>query len=169
MTLEHIYYIGQTIAVIVIVATLIAILWQGFQTNKIARADLTLSVWMQTGAMNQSLVDSEDKAAFITRLFDPNVRLSPEDKTRVTFQMHTQIGVYQAAHNLRGRGLIEQSAYDLIGSGVRGFLLSPVARKWWRSHRGHGYDKAFCEIIDAMIVEIEGKTSAAAEKEETQS
>ena len=39
MTLENIYYIGQTLAVIVIIATLIALLIQTRQTNARARAE----------------------------------------------------------------------------------------------------------------------------------
>ena len=67
MTLDTLYYASQIVGVVVIVATLIAILWQGYQTNKIARADLTLSMWMQTGAMHYSLFDSPEKAEFMHR------------------------------------------------------------------------------------------------------
>lgn len=38
MTLETSYFASQIGAVIVIIATLFAILWQGYQTNKIAPA-----------------------------------------------------------------------------------------------------------------------------------
>lgn len=62
MTLENVYYLGQTIAVVVIIATLFAILHQGHQTNKIARAELTLNMWMQAGAAHDSFVDSSEKA-----------------------------------------------------------------------------------------------------------
>jgi hypothetical protein len=62
MTLESIYYIGQTIAVVVIVATLVAILYHGYQTNNIARAHLTLNMWMQAGATHYSFVDTPEKA-----------------------------------------------------------------------------------------------------------
>ena len=41
MSLESIYYIGQTIAVIAILGSLIAIWIQQMQTNRIARADMT--------------------------------------------------------------------------------------------------------------------------------
>ena len=66
MTLADINDVSQIVGVVVIVLTLFAILWQGYQTNKIARAELTLSMWMQGGAMNQAVVDSTDKAAFMT-------------------------------------------------------------------------------------------------------
>lgn len=68
MTLESIYYIGQTVAVVVIVLTLLAILYQGYQTNKIARADLTLNMWMQAGAAHHSFVDTPQKANFMREI-----------------------------------------------------------------------------------------------------
>lgn len=159
MTVEVLYYVSQIIAAIVIIATLIAILWQGYQTNKIARADLTLSMWMQAGAMNQSLVDSSEKAAFITRVFDPRATLTPEDQTRMTFQMYTQIGVFQAAYNLHNRGLIESAAYDLSAVGLRAFMSSAFARQWWRRHRSEGYDPKFRSAIDTMVDAIENGAS----------
>jgi hypothetical protein len=67
MTLESIYYIGQTVAVVVIVLTLFAILYQCYQTNKIARADLTLNLWMPAGAAHYSFVDTPEKADFMHR------------------------------------------------------------------------------------------------------
>jgi hypothetical protein len=155
MNVEVLYYVSQIVAVIVIVATLLAILWQGYQTNKIARADLTLSMWMQAGAMNQSLVDSSEKAAFIARVFDPRATLTPEDQVRFTFQMYTQVGIFQAAFNLHNRGLIEPAAFDLCAAGMRAFLSGAFARQWWRLHRGEGYDPKFCALIDKMAEEIE--------------
>ncbi len=165
MTVEVLYYLSQIVAVIVIVATLLAILWQGYQTNKIARADLTLSMWMQAGAMNQSLVDSTDKAAFMTRVFKPNAQLTPEDEMRLTFQMYTQIGIFQAAYNLHGRGLIETSAYDLCAAGVRAFLTSDAARRWWRMRRTDGYASKFQAIIDKLAEEAERPAASAATPE----
>jgi hypothetical protein len=158
-----IYEISQIIGVIIIVATLMVILWQGYQTNKIARADLTLSLWMQAGAMNQSLVDSADKAAFMTRVFDPAATLTPEENLRLTFQMYTQIGVFQAAYNLRSRGLMEATAYELSAAGVRAFLQSAVARQWWRQHRSEGYDPRFRAIIDAIAAETDPKMAFLSE------
>ena len=39
MTLETIYYIGQTVAVVAIVASLVAIYWQQREANKMARVE----------------------------------------------------------------------------------------------------------------------------------
>ncbi len=155
MTVEVLYYISQIVAVIVIVATLFAILWQAHQTNKIARAELTLNWWMAAGAMNQSAVDSEDKAAFMTRVFDPSARLSREDVTRIAFHMHTQVGVLQAAYSLRHRGLVEDTQFALSRRGMSSFMGSAIARKWWRTHRGDGYEPDFRKIMDDVVSEAE--------------
>ena len=155
MTLADINDVSQIVGVVVIVLTLFAILWQGYQTNKIARAELTLSMWMQGGAMNQAVVDSTDKAAFMTRVFDPAATLSREDMVRINFQMYTQIGVFQAAYMLRNRGLIEASAYDLSAAGARAFMQSKVARNWWRAHRAEGYPQGFQSMVDAMVRDME--------------
>lgn len=163
MTIETIYYASQIVAVIVIIATLIAILWQAHQTNKIARAELTLNWWMAAGAMNQSVVDSADKAAFMTRVFDPSATLSREDMTRLAFQMHTQVGIFQGAHTLRRRGLVEDTSFALSKRGMSRFLASaPVARQWWRGHRGDGYEADFQKIMDEIVSEAEAASNANA-------
>lgn len=161
MTLENIYYISQIGAVIVIIATLFAILWQGHQTNKIARAELTLDWWMAAGALNQSVIDSDDKAAFMTRVFDPSATLSREDMTRITFQMHTQVGIFQAAFGLRRRGLVEEAPFALSRRGMSGFMGSAIARQWWRNHRGDGYEPEFLKIMDEVVSEAEMASRAA--------
>lgn len=160
MTLDQLYYVSQIVAVIVIIATLLAILWQGYQTNKIARAELTLDWWMAAGALNQSVIDSDDKAAFMTRVFDPSAKLSPEDMTRITFQMHTQVGIFQAAYGLRRRGLVEEAPFALSRRGMAGFMGSAVARQWWRNHRGDGYEPEFQKIMDKVVSEAETALNA---------
>ena len=161
MTLDQLYYVSQIVAAIVIVATLLAILWQGYQTNKIARAELTLNWWMAAGAMNQSVIDSEDKAAFMTRVFDPSAALSREDMTRITFQMHTHVGVLQAAYGLGRRGLVEETPFELARRGMSGFMRSAVARAWWRYHRGHGYEPEFQKIMDELVSNAEAVSRLA--------
>lgn len=62
MTLENIYYIGQTLAVIVIIATLIALLIQTRQTNALARAETSRATMLQLTSGQYSLI------AFLKRL-----------------------------------------------------------------------------------------------------
>lgn len=150
MILENIYYIGQTIAVVAIVATLLALLWQGRQTNRIARADLTLNLWVEAGAANYALMDSPEKAEFMQRALFGATPLSDAEKTRFGNLMGYVVGMYEGAFMLSKRGLIESAAYERSSGLVRLYFESARVRKWWKTRREYGYDPGFREIIDAL-------------------
>jgi len=155
MTLENIYYLGQTIAVVVIVATLVAIRYQGYQTNKIARADLTLNMWMQAGAAHYSFVDSPEKADFMHRALNDGGSLTDPEKLRFDNLLGYAIGAHEAAFMLRARNLVEAAAYDRSEGLSRMYLQSRRVRKWWRIRREYKYDPRFRAPIDAMADEFE--------------
>lgn len=161
MTLDTLYLVSQIVGVVVIVATLIAILWQGWQTNKIARADLTLSVWMQTGAMQYSLFDNPEKAAFMHRAMYGSAPLNDEEKDRAYTVFGLAIGTYEAAFNLRKRGFIEAAAYERQMVTTRLYFKSPRVRRWWRRVRDAVADKDFRDILDAVARDWDAKGETA--------
>lgn len=166
MTLENIYYVGQTVAVVVIVATLFAILYQGYQTNKIARAELTSSTWWQTGQANYSLVDSPEKAEFMYKVLSAEAPLTEADKIRFGNLMGFVIGAHEGAYMLRKRELMEEAAYHRLEGITRLYLQSRRVRAWWRRRREYNYHPEFRALIDAMCEEFEkistGKSAGAA-------
>jgi len=166
MSLENIYYIGQTVAVIVIMLTLFALLYQGYQTNKIARADLTLNVWWQTGLAHATLVDTPEKADFMHRALYGDEALTESEKIRFGNLLGLAIGTHEAAFNLRMRGLVEPTAYARIEGISRHYLHSRRVRKWWRIRREYRYDPRFRAIIDAMAEELESAQSGAPQPQE---
>ncbi len=155
MTLENIYYVGQTVAVVVIVLTLFAILWQGWQTNKIARSEMTLSSWIQSGQTHYALVDSPEKAEFMQRALFGEAALTDAEKLRFGNLMGLAIGLHEGGYWLMQRGLIEHAAYKR-GEGIsRLYLQSPRVRKWWRARREYSYDPKFRAVIDNIAAEFE--------------
>lgn len=161
MTLEIIYYLSQIFAVVAIVATLIAILYQGWQTNRIARADLTLSMWMQTGQMQTALFDTVERADFMHRALYVATPLTEAEKNRLNTCLSLAIGTHEAAFNLRRRNLVEAAAYNRNEETTRLYLTSPRVRKWWARSRERGYDPAFRDLVDAMVKGIESAEAAA--------
>lgn len=155
MTLEEIYYIGQTIAVVVIVLTLLAILWQGWQTNRIARSEMTRSSWIETGQTHYSLVDSPEKAEFMQRALFGEAALTEAEKLRFGNLMGLAIGTHEGAHMLLERDLIELAAYRRSEGITRLYMQSPRVRKWWRARREFSYDPKFRALIDKMAEAFE--------------
>jgi hypothetical protein len=169
MTLESINYVAQTVGVIVIVATLFAILWQGHQTNKVARAELTLNMWMQTGAMQYSLFDSPEKADFMQRALNGSAPLQESEKQRFYTALGVAIGTHEAAFNLYDRGLVETAAYERNTATTRLYFTSPRVRRWWSRARNLPYDVRFRDIVDAIAKEREEGVAAASKAQERQS
>lgn len=165
MNLETIYFISQIVAVIVIVATLFAILWQGRQTNQIARADLTLNSWVQTGQLQYSQIDSPEKVEFLQRALFGSAPLTDAEKLRFAYISECTVGMYYAAFNLRSRKLVEGSAYERLGGVVRWYFSSPRARKWWRAVRSQGFSPEFRQLIDKMVETIEAHAAAPKNEE----
>ena len=155
MTLENIYYIGQTIAVVVIVLTLFAILYQGWQTNRIARSDMTRASWVEAGQMHYSLVDSPEKADFMQRALFGEAPLTDAEKIRFGNLMGLAIGTHEGAYMLMQRGLFEHAAYRRSEGITRLYMQSPRVRKWWRTRREYSYDPKFRSLIDELAAEYE--------------
>lgn len=168
MTLESIYYIGQTVAVVAILASLAAVFVQmrqiskqTRQMNQIARADLTLNVWMQTGAIQLSLADSPEKADFLYRALVENQPLTGPEKLRFLYVMSVALGSHEAGFNLHRRGPIEEATYSQMEATTLSYLQDPAARKWWRRYRLKRSDPAYVVLVDNMVSEIEAQAEKA--------
>ncbi len=166
MTLESIYYIGQTVAVLAILASLAAVFFQMRQISKqtqqmseLARVDLTLNVWMQTGAIQLSLADSPEKADFLYRTLVENQPLTGPEKLRFLYVMSVALGSHEAGFNLHRRGLIEEATYSQMEATTLSYMKDPAARNWWRRYRLKRSDPAYIALIDRMVSEIEAQAA----------
>ncbi|PHR60000.1 MAG: hypothetical protein COA47_08085 [Robiginitomaculum sp.] len=164
MTLESIYYIGQTVAVVAILASLAAVFIQmrqiskqTRQANRLARADLTLNVWMQTGATNLSMADTPEKADFLYRALIENEPLSGPERLRFRYVMAISLGSHEAGFNLHRRGLIEEATYFQMEALTSSYMQNPAARIWWRQYRVKRSDPAYIALIDRMVSEAEAR------------
>lgn len=168
MTLENIYYIGQTVAVIAILASLIGIFYQGYQTNKIARAELTQSTWLQTGVMQTSLFDTPEKAELMHRVLFETGPITDVERLRLDAYLSIAVGTHEAAFNLHRRGLIEDGAYNRIAANTPRYMRVSTVRRWWRRRRGEGADPGFVALVDAIVEKYEAaETNASASQENT--
>lgn len=154
MTLENIYYIGQTIAVAAILATLGAVYWQVRQNNQIARATLTQSTWLQNTQMHAALYDSPEKAELMHRALFGTGPLSDVERLRIGTCLAVALGTHEAAFTLRKRGMIEEAAYRSCEEVTRRYLLSPIVRRWWARNRASGRDADYVALLDGIVAGI---------------
>jgi hypothetical protein len=162
MTLEEIYYIGQTVAVIAIFATLVAVVWQGHQAAIVARAELTLNAHLQNGMIHRELADTPEKAELMVRLLNQTTPLSPAERVQILNIVGIAIGAHEALFSLRIRGLIEEPIYRRLSNTSRQYMQSPNARRLWKTLRTEGSDPRFIAEIDEMVAGIDAEEAANA-------
>lgn len=169
MTLEHIYYLGQTIAVVAVVATLIAILLQGRQTNRLARADLSAEVWQLSGQMNSSWYQTEEGARFMHRaLYGVGEPLDQAERLRFRIAVGSAVGPHEIAFNLYRRGLMAPETMAQLDDGAMQWFVSPAVRADWARRRQSSRNAAHVKHVDRLVAELEeimAARQAAKEKE----
>ncbi len=157
MSLENIYYISQVVAVLIVIASLIAILYQSRQANKIAKAELTAEIWFKNGEFYASLYDSPEKAEFMHRGATSFATMTDAEKGRYFQNMGNAIYYQAGAFNLHKRGLMEDVAYTALESNVRRALEIAAVRRLWKISRKSGLDPEFVALLDGIVTEIENR------------
>lgn len=157
MTLESIYYIGQTVAVIVIVATLIALLIQTRQTNKLAIIETSRSNILTFVAEQHQLFGTPEGAAFMYKALYTSERLSDDEKARFGFSMALVFGWIETGQMTHKTGLFRETDYIRAVDTLRfQYLRSPRVRKWWKNSRfNYSKNPDFVGLVDELAAEVE--------------
>lgn len=159
MTLETIYYISQTVAVIVIIATLFAVLFQMRQANRLARLETSRAVWMDASARIYSHVEDAEGAEFFHRALYETGDLTDAEKTRFYLLMSSLFTMFENFYAMHLSGMMEDRLSLRMRTSVRDYLASPRAQRWWSiaRERTFGSNPEFTAEIDGILAEISGK------------
>ncbi len=156
MTLENIYYIGQTIAVVAILASLGAIWIQLRQSNRLAKLETTRSIWMDAGERVYSHVDDDEKAEFLQRALFSQDDLTDADKTRLYLILSSMFTTFENGFVMNQSGMMNERFWPRMRDSMRDYIRPERGRRWWRiaRKRTFGGDPEFCAEVDAVIAEI---------------
>ncbi len=165
MTLEEVYFIGQTIAVVAILGSLGGIWFQMRQTNTLAREETSRTNLITFVTEQQRLFATPDDAAFMHKAMYTDQPLSPDEKARFSFTMALMFGLFEVAENTNQSGLFRDIDHERATDTIRlVYLISPRVRKWWASARmAYARNAEFLALVDSLVAEVEGATSNALE------
>jgi hypothetical protein len=155
MGLETIYYIGQTIAVIVIVATLVAVLYQSWQANKIARADLTRAQLTDAAKIVESIYTSPELLDLLLKV-DARKKLTNHEMLRFQYYMYSWWNNLEGAFQLATENLMEPLSYKQLLRTGSYLYRSNLCQALWKDLRA-GYPPDFAAEIDAIMEAEKGK------------
>ncbi len=165
VTLENIYYIGQTVAVIALLVSLAAIWFQIRQANRLAKLESTREIWTNANQMLASQVDAAEKVDFLQRALFSGEKISDAEKSRLYI---TLSGMFVACENgfaMAQSGMMEDSFWPRMLASMADYLRPAKGRRWWQVARIRTFasNDAFVQVIDKLVAGIE----AAEQKEQT--
>ncbi len=131
MTLESIYYIGQTIAVVAILGSLIAIYFQMRQGQALARADSQRDLLKSIGVFLQMTLDNPRVLRDVRLGLQEYDTASHETKSNFTTWAFAYLHVMEQCVYMKADGLITESSFNGFEAGALGIISTPGGAQWW--------------------------------------
>ena len=169
MTLESIYYIGQTIAVIAILGSLIALIFQtrhthqqnqraiaqSEQANDLARAELTTRTIDVAVQIQNDIFGTKENASLMFRGMMGKKPLTPEEGFRFYVQMTNLLTATEHGLRLHEDGLAYKETFQRARLVTQAYFRFHGTRRWWAMAREQVYTDPFRSRIDEIVAEIE--------------
>lgn len=154
MTLETIYYAGQTIAVLIIILTLFAVLYQQRQANKIARNELSIALTSNSYTMFNPVTTDPEISEFFVRVNTKGHKLTDAERLRYANFMHGMIVFLRGSITLAEAKLSEPYMMEEAKTAVKFYMNYPRSRIWWWRASRSFYGEGIQSIVDEMIPEL---------------
>lgn len=152
MTLEQVYYIGQTIAVLAILGSLLAIFWQQRHTNKIARVQNAAELSAAYTASLRDIMNSAELTAIFRKVMFDNGSLTPVEATRILLYFNLMLGEHHRVWRAFENGLFDKETFDVTVANTGWYLTKPIFKTEWERCRATGlFVGPFADHIDSLI------------------
>lgn len=112
MDLETIYYIGETVAVGAILASLVAIYIQQRQANKIARVENAAALSANYSGSLRDIKNSAELAAIFRKVMFDDEALTPVETTRILLYFDLMLAEHQRDEN----GLFDKHTFQMMAA-----------------------------------------------------
>lgn len=149
MTLENIYYIGQTIAVIAIVASLVFVAIQTRQNGRTLRAQAAWDAQASFAELNDMLAAGGAMSEVSYKAFTAPETLSPYERYLMHRLMRGLLQRAEAQYALYASGVLDAEVWRLRRGYLRSLLGNALVNEVWRA------EKANSMFTSAFIVELE--------------
>lgn len=129
MTLENIYYIGQTVAVVAILCSLVAIWFQMRQSQKMERASAQRELLDRVSEFTRN-ISVEENDHFILGMHD--FESAPyETKVFLHATLSEFVFITESALNMHKDGFFSEGTWAGIEGAMLGMLRTPGGQQFW--------------------------------------
>ena len=157
MSLENVYYIGQTIAVIAILGSLIAIYFQMRQGQALARADSQRDLLVGITRFLNLTMDNPSVLNDVRCGLQEYDSAHHEAKSNFATWAFGYLFVMEACVYMKKDGLITDSSFNGFEVGALGIISTPGGAQWW-SHTKNIIGIDVVLHLDQKLEELGGVT-----------
>lgn len=151
MSLETIYYIGQSIAVVAILASLFAIYQQQKRTNQIERGKTESERANQLSVFAWSHTKDHETLQSIRRCHQDHTRATPDDQAKFMSYMSSIMELMGQAFYQRKHNLIEPTSFDAVSSLCVANLKTAGGQQWWKTIGRHMWQADLVADLDQKL------------------
>ncbi len=152
MSLESIYYIGQTVAVLAILGSLVGVIVQMRQANRLARAQLTSSSQDLIADHTRYVIENDTFAKIYHQAMFTSKRLTDVECTRFISWLEKGLMNLERVYNLHRNHLVEPDIVRrLEAMVVWQQQKSPLARASWEANKALRFSPEFIAYFDNCL------------------
>ncbi len=143
MSLENIYYIGQTVAVVAILASLVAIWYQMRQSQKMERAAAQRELLLRVSEWTRNFLTIGGNGDLLTRGLVEYEASDAATQNEVNKALAEFVFVAESALNMHRDGFFSEGTWIGIEGAALSLLRTPGGGQWWE----HGQKFIGPEIV----------------------
>lgn len=152
MTLQDFGSLGELIAAIATVATLIYLAIQIRGNTLVSKAEARRATRDASNAANLAVAqDGEMAHIFLVGLSEPT-KLNPEEWARFSFLLGQLLATSAGVHDEISAGILSDELPVNQEFMIRMFLNTPGGKRYWSQFAG-GYSEDFREYVDCVLAE----------------
>lgn len=149
MTLEEIYYIGQTIAVVAIFGSLVYVAIQTRENSRLVRARAIWDAQSSIADINERLADGGLMSQLVYKMTTSPDSLSEFERYQLHRHFRALILRTEAQFALHRNGVLDAEIWRLRRKWFRGFMNHPSFMEVWQAEKSNSVvTRAFIEEMD---------------------
>ena len=150
MTLEDIYYIGQTVAVFAIIGSLVFVGIQVRQNTRATQAASHHAVSNSLNEINRLFIENAEVTKIWLAGLNNRQGLSPEERWRFDSMLRAYMHVCETMYIQADLGTGDKSIMFAEENGIRTVLASSGSREWW-AENPYGFGTKFRTYVAALL------------------
>ncbi len=150
LTLEQSYYIGELVAAIAVVISLIYVGLQVKQNTEATRVAASQIFPQLFSTLTEGISASNESSDLWLRGLEDFENLNRTEKVRFSSLLNQAVRVYESAYYQLKCGVLDKDIFDGFNRGFLDVMNEKGARSWW-SYRKRVYGNEFQSWLDNQV------------------